>query len=125
MTPFRFLNMTVQAVFDRAVAGLAAQKFQPSVNGSGCSYRGEGGRKCAVGHLIDDDEYLPSMEGKSAMDLLGGPSSNPVHSFVAQLQRAHDRSTELEAGQDPVRYMKNRLMTIGRDHELVIPEVLK
>ena len=32
---------------------------------SGCAYRGEGGLKCAVGCLIDDDSYTSDLEQRS------------------------------------------------------------
>lgn len=66
-----------QALFDRAVKGLASQGFAPSYlpdNGT-CAYRGEDGKRCAVGHLIPDAVYKPEMEGHNALDLLAPGSS--------------------------------------------------
>lgn len=39
-----------------------------SVDDSGmyCQYRGPGGIKCAVGHMISDEEYSPKLESSSA-----------------------------------------------------------
>ncbi len=34
---------------------------------SGCRYRGPNGKKCAAGHWIRDEDYLPEMEGKSVL----------------------------------------------------------
>jgi hypothetical protein len=35
-----------------------------------CAYRGDGGRKCAIGFLIPDNFYNPRMETKSFMSLI-------------------------------------------------------
>lgn len=55
--------MTKQEYFDLLVATSKAGGF-PSVDDEGCVYRGENGRKCAVGLLIPDEKYVPSMERK-------------------------------------------------------------
>lgn len=57
-----------QQVFDKVAAHLLAQKITSSkshIVGGSCLYRGPNGTKCAVGCLIPDDLYEPSMEGKS------------------------------------------------------------
>jgi hypothetical protein len=54
--------MTRQEMFDKMVRGLAAQGWERSVAGDKCQYRGPGGRKCAVGQLIDDAEYAPESD---------------------------------------------------------------
>lgn len=62
-----------QALFNKAVKGLARQGFAPSYlpDGEGtCAYRGEDGKRCALGHLIPDAVYKPEMEGHNALDLL-------------------------------------------------------
>ena len=43
---------------------------KPSLGENGCAYRGNGGCKCPAGFLIEDDEYLPFMEGKGIKGLL-------------------------------------------------------
>lgn len=49
-----------QEAFDKIVAALAAQGWQRSLSamGSSCRYRGVGGRVCAIGALLTDDEAL-------------------------------------------------------------------
>lgn len=38
-------------------------QYECSFNENECAYRGENGLKCAIGHLIPDDLYLPQFEG--------------------------------------------------------------
>lgn len=53
-----------QYIFDTGVGGIIEQGG-PSVdkNNIDCRYRGEGGRKCVIGHLIADEHYNESFEG--------------------------------------------------------------
>lgn len=97
---------TNQEVFDAVVKGLAAQDFQKSLVQGGmlCAYRGEGGLRCAAGHLIPDSIYRPEFEGKEIRRLCehipevtalfgAGVDGN----FVSALQRMHDSGSNLEA----------------------------
>lgn len=114
------MNMqeTFQAAFDRAVAGLAGQGFERSMNADGlrCRYSGDGGRHCAYYYVKPHETFV---EGESAseqphnagefMDLLR---------FYNKLQIAHDwGSTPQE--------MKRRLRDLAKTYALTIPEVLK
>ncbi len=63
-----------------------------------CAYRGNKGRKCAIGCLIPDEEYNESMEGASASSLLTTGSDYKAVStlkifndnFLNKLQIIHD-----------------------------------
>lgn len=46
--------MTPEQIFYTALDGVLAQGGPSRKANSGCRYRGPGGRKCPVGHLIDD-----------------------------------------------------------------------
>jgi hypothetical protein len=65
---------TTQDLFDHIVRHLFkqhAKSLYTDVNGSSrCKYRGEEGRKCAVGCVIDDSIYDPSMEHKDIYALM-------------------------------------------------------
>lgn len=59
--------MTAQEIFDKVAAHLLQQgkrsmlltdEYEPV-----CAYRGEGGRMCAVGCLIKDENYTKELEG--------------------------------------------------------------
>lgn len=83
--------------FDKAVGGVIAQGgFARDENGK-CFYRGEGGLKCAVGHLIPDSAYKPEMEGKSArvaLEMAGMACEVPE--VYVRLQGAHDFAKRME-----------------------------
>lgn len=57
-------DLTAQELYDRALFGIRRQEYES------CRYRGDNGLKCTLGHAIDDEEYQPSMEGATAIDLL-------------------------------------------------------
>lgn len=64
---------TEQEVFDQVARHLLAQGVQSTMMrldgvSTTCQYRGEGGRKCAAGALIGDDEYRPWMDSDSLYD---------------------------------------------------------
>lgn len=68
-----------------------------SADGTSCRYRGEGGRECAIGLVISDENYSPEIEG---VPVEGGGSvraSLPgwIVGFrqrdLTQVQQAHDK----------------------------------
>jgi hypothetical protein len=60
----------IQQAFDKVVKHLLTQgmKSTDSITGY-CQYRGDSGRSCAVGCLIDDLDYSPNLEGNTVMTL--------------------------------------------------------
>ncbi len=128
--------MTLQEIFDKAYLGLASQNFKRSrIDSSevfpgdtvfaGCRYRGPDGLKCAVGHLISDECYLASFEGRNADDLAivqalrgSGAFSDAMFEsgFLTELQSAHDRGCT--AGE-----MRTLLDTFAQRHGLTIPPI--
>ncbi len=88
-------SVTKQETFDTVVRGILSQGG-PAVDGNVCRYR-TGGRKCAAGWLIPDDEYTTELEGPIAY--VAGSLYEIIcvrhgHDFdlVRALQRAHDHS---------------------------------
>lgn len=72
-------KQATQDIFNKVVTHLLTQNEMsvayrasgdPNIKGM-CAYRGKDGLKCAVGCLIEDDEYLPIMEGIRVMGLVG------------------------------------------------------
>lgn len=56
-----------------------------------CVYRGDNGAKCAAGHLIPDEDYRPSMEGKGWRGLIESYKFPKHHRYLIQdLQSIHD-----------------------------------
>lgn len=66
--------MTRQEIFDRVVRHLLSQKQKAAIDdvygNTRCRYRTPDGLRCAVGCLIPDDAYDPSIEGFAVGDLL-------------------------------------------------------
>jgi hypothetical protein len=98
------MKMNYQEIFDtvaRAILkqGVPSVGFKSSGRIDACQYRGVNGAKCAVGHLITDDEYSRSMENMNVLDMqdrkLLPERLIPFVDFLKELQVAHD---------NPVRY---------------------
>lgn len=72
-----------------------------------CAYRGDGGTMCAVGALIADDEYGPSLENNSIVTLFEKnllPTDlkeriEPNLQMLMDLQRLHDNYLEYKDGE--------------------------
>lgn len=67
------LNETtsLQVIFDTVVDHLFTQgrPAKTILNGAlTCAYRGDDGTKCAVGCLLDDEQYDPDLEGNNVQD---------------------------------------------------------
>jgi len=60
-----------QEVFDTVVAHLRKQGRVSMGAFDTRAYLGFDGTKCAVGCLIPDDQYTPSLEGRNILDLVG------------------------------------------------------
>lgn len=96
--------MERQEAFEKAVRGLAGQGWERSVTTqegpyTQCCYRGDGGRKCAIGHLIPDEDYSPRMEGGAitwpqVLETCGLSSAD--RGFAVDMQIAHDRAESPE-----------------------------
>ena len=123
-----------QELFNKAVAGLASQGFEASVDTDGtCQYRGPNGKRCAVGWLISDASYSPEMEGKTpeksgykaaaAMFEALFPSA-AERTFLTNLQACHDRAFNSAANEAVAVAMVKNLDAFARLHDLVIPPEL-
>lgn len=88
-----------QALFDTVLTKLREQKVAAgTVTARGnfvCRYRGDNGAKCAVGHLIPDENYDPEFEGSGVYTLasrLACPSEIKRHeNLLGSLQSIHDQ----------------------------------
>jgi len=96
--------MNRQEVFNTVAKHLLTQNAKAQGTSGTCSYRGENDTKCAVGVLIKDEVYSPSIEGgnvhasrvqaalkASGIDL--GPGDTI---FLGALQGIHDGRNPLE-----------------------------
>ncbi len=96
---------------------------------SKCSYRGDNGRKCGIGWLINDDDYDMVIEDNNINLLLqegdivfDGDLS--VH-FLERLQGSHDfahNTAELASGGKFITEFKNSMKRLADVYNLEIPE---
>lgn len=118
--------LNIQEVFTKVVTHLRTQG-EPAreLKSSHCMYR-LGELSCAVGCLIPDDQYDPSIEGESAesiMHTLSGivdVSDDNVCMLLSELQTAHDMS----AGTSVIwmELVNERLQLIADKYQLTLPE---
>lgn len=96
-------KISAQEIFDTVVthlSGMTERSTAHSMIGDGCAYRGKDGAMCAVGCLINDDEYNHEMD-----DLDGDSSILSIYErnllphrliphlrLLEALQSVHDRS---------------------------------
>lgn len=115
--------MTNQEVFYKVVMHLRQQGKQSLRDiqhefESNCAYRGKDGLKCAIGCLIKDSEYYPSMEGKGIDNLLREFSSlrryKSSFNLLAQLQCIHDSYLPI--------FWELRLKNVARELNLIYTE---
>jgi hypothetical protein len=120
------MKRTPQYLFDRVVRQMISQGG-PSLSKSGfCSYRGPGGRKCAVGAILPDNAYFAGMEDVNVCGLadLEPPVKQaaaykvwvdevltPNRNLLSDMQAAHDNSGNLDV-------ILERLRDVAREHGL-------
>lgn len=95
----------MQRCYDLAKSGLLAQGKKSTRQVTDifgwrmhvCAYRGPGGRKCAVGFLISDEDYDPAFESGSIRRVLERILHRPLDlrdydalEFLERLQYIHD-----------------------------------
>jgi hypothetical protein len=119
---------TMQQTFNEVWEGLKSQGFARSRRSGSCSYRGDFGRKCAIGHLIPDALYCESLdtEGKAVLDFADfelakyglevsdTPDADSTKSFLYALQEAHDLANS--PGE-----VQSLLMDVARRFNLEVP----
>ncbi len=132
--------MTPQEVFNSVWEHFIVQKQPLSYNHSGsfmpqvrCRLRDDYGNKCAIGVLIPDDKYNPTLEEIPLAEL---PPLNALDSeFLFDLRRCHDDTVAwlgfrfvlpLNAAKlDIARlHMRGELLAFGQKYNLEIPEVM-
>ena len=119
--------MNNQEAFNKAVIGVVAQGG-PSMKSrhlgvsSQCVYHAKDGRKCAVGHLIEDEDYDHVIENKTVTHLhvMGyiQKLSNVSVELLVKLQDAHDSMLADENLDEFIADAKN----IASRYNLTFPE---
>jgi len=86
---------TAQSLFNTVVTHLLNQNQRSHASGSGaCLYRGPHNLKCAVGILLTDDEYDPSMDdlnNATGVEDINLPERlRPFRELLIDVQHVHD-----------------------------------
>ena len=115
--------MTHQEIFDKVVTHLFTQGRPAKDEEGRCAYRGLNKTSCAVGCLIPDEKYTPSLEGNSVVSLRVQRELNTIlpsadADFLQSLQRAHDRCATNPDGTFDVQDLKRRLEEIASNRSL-------
>lgn len=114
--------MNNQEVFNEVWNGLKSQGWQKSSDRGSYYYRHPNGRlKCAIGHLIPDEEYRPEFEGKSAHYLMNSRQLKCLEGmdldFLECLQGLHDSIFKSSPAE-----MEEKFRNFAEIKELTIPE---
>lgn len=120
--------MTDQEIFDTVVSHLL-QQGKPASDGDYCVYRTTDGLKCAIGVLIPDDEYIPTMEGCPLSDDIPDSeinkwvASNYPNQFelLVALQTLHDKGPNVRGNSNPKdwdNYIRENAYIIATEHHL-------
>lgn len=114
--------MNRQEAFEKAYKGIVAQGCR-SHDGVFCVYRGPNDTKCAVGHLLTDEQIekhaIKNSDGalyfpRALTDELL-PNDNNGKYFLAGLQAVHD-------GMESLDDFKARATEFAKSHNLTVPE---
>jgi hypothetical protein len=114
---------TRQEIFNAAYIGLHGQGWKKSTDGAesspACMYRGKNGLKCAIGHCIADEDYVPHLEGRFVRSegvLCAAKIALGDQLFAGEMQRQHDLASSAAE-------MKTRFEAFAKQHNLTIPQV--
>lgn len=113
---------TMQEAFDTAWRGIVKQGFPAGANGD-CWLR-SGGNKCAIGHLILDEEYDPNMDNSVRIaslpiELTDIDTPLTKGQFLIDIQRAHDNASY--SGTEFLSQFKNGMRRLATRWKLTAP----
>ena len=117
------LRKQMQRAFGVAVKGILDQGCASMDDAGDCMYRSTvNGKvcKCAIGHLIPDDKYIPDIEGLGIQNLLGKwpnkldclgfdmetMANRHFRIFLGHLQSCHDDSAH-ESPQSDLQFLRD------------------
>lgn len=111
-----------QEIFNKVYRHLLSQGKRSINNNGMCEYRTGDGLKCAVGCLIDDKDYKPSLEGTAvnnsqvviALESSGINMADGIADMLFELQDIHDNH--------PAHTWKDVLKDLARGLNLELPE---
>lgn len=121
--------MNRQEAFEKAYKGIVAQGCAARSPHGACLYRGPGNTKCAIGHLLTDEQIvkhnIPEGLGASFLprslleELLPGDIGAPM--FFGDLQSVHDGAAHAEG--KFIDAFNSRAGAFASNYDLVVPEV--
>lgn len=118
--------MNTQEVFTKVATHLLTQKVKAK-SGQTCAYRSGDGLKCAVGCLIEDDEYMPEMEGhivEGLFTLAKTSDNSKLKSFYERLGQHQRILTDLQDVHDAwnTEDWRRGLHEVANTYGLTMPE---
>jgi hypothetical protein len=122
-----------QDILEAAVMAIVTQGGPSYDDEEYCTYRAINGRRCAVGHFIDDQNYELKLEGRSVKDsivsrALGASLGIDLEvddvAFFITLQRAHDVFTQDSDEEDYFDRFSGRVHDLCTRYGLRFPEEL-
>jgi len=118
-------TVTLQSIFDRAWEHFVVNFSPLSVSSSGnrCLYRSPEGHKCAIGLVIDDNDYTPEIEGlhaSKAFWVIGYQADVDGDTLDAAQCRLHD-SLFCKSGEEDPRKRELAYREFAIDYNLKIP----
>lgn len=112
--------MTLQEIFDKSVGQIIKQGVLSRKANGMCAYRGDGGMKCAVGALMDDEtaEEADALDPEYGADIWSVVEAGLLKGFdrdeltlMYDLQDAHDGAFDISS-------FKDRAERIAKQHRL-------
>jgi hypothetical protein len=119
-----------QEIFDYVVSHLRAQGARSLNDENECTYRSVDGYSCAVGCLIPDDLYTPSLEGRLVNQIREDSTFNLQTKYLGlqsldraallqRLQRIHDNGSHWSdkgfCGENAVRFVASMLRLVYKE----------
>jgi len=117
-------TVTLQEIFDICWKHFVVNFSPLSVSSSGnqCLYRSPEGNKCAIGLVIDDSDYIPEIESKSAskaFEMIGYECDVDDNTLNLAQERLHD-DILVDDPDDP-KQRKFAYREFAKEHNLKIP----
>lgn len=118
---------SLQDIFNHVAEHMLTQNKQAQDEDGNCKYRAEDGLTCAVGCLIDADEYSETMEGESVDSVLkqaGVTLDAEKVELLMCLQNIHDDSGMFSGNRDAVEIWPKMLRDLAETNKLQLPQIL-
>lgn len=109
---------TKQELFNKMVEGFEKQNWRRSTTGAHCRYRDFNGNKCAIGHLISDQDYDEVYEEHTLSQLFVmrmAVVQPDLKDFLFDAQDTHDCVAKYGN-------LKEAMINFCRDNDLKWPE---